>query len=437
MWQQLRCVVHSALILVKTIALKKLLGRCIARPQCVWIYFACSILLSNLLNEPTINVLRTRHCATWAMFPLKNNQIRLSWSLAEAFLLLKSWKSQFKMLLEMSFVQHAQTKNVFSFQPTKVAHSATVKSTELAVICWIFHLRTKNWHLYSLVLMVHIVFQKRQVVTKKSKIGLQLWGRWSANHHQAHLNLNQNRQKSFLSGHNRVDSPLVDTVIQKFSSIVFLYTFSPQKRNKIFSVSNDGFEYCLESGPDSVDVTVNDLVQEKPIRFQDIPHAAWSLLMSERQAFLNIELAPVPITPNQEGTLERRDELFSSAGAQDIDTNGYQVSDLDDVDFCWENDQLDVDAVSRPGIETPVFSSTFNDFERGSRAENPIVVDKEPDKKKSPPPPPTTLVSDRPVRPLCWWEVAQLERELGMFPIMFKKFVRIVSYHCYCVCILV
>ena len=40
-----------------------------------------------------------------------------------------------------------------------------------------------------------------------------------------------------------------------------------------------------------------------------------------------------------------RDEVLSSACAQDMDTSVYQVSaDLNDIKFYWENDQLDVDA---------------------------------------------------------------------------------------------
>ena len=37
--------------------------------------------------------------------------------------------------------------------------------------------------------------------------------------------------------------------------------------------------------------------------------------------------------PNQQGTHEMRDKVLSSVGAQDMDTSGYQVSDLDAVDF--------------------------------------------------------------------------------------------------------
>ena len=66
-----------------------------------------------------------------------------------------------------------------------------------------------------------------------------------------------------------------------------------------------------------------------------------------------------------------RDELLSSVGAQDMDTSGYQESDLDDVDCYWENDQLNVVTVFRPGMGAPF----FNDFEMGLLAENRILID--------------------------------------------------------------
>ena len=69
------------------------------------------------------------------------------------------------------------------------------------------------------------------------------------------------------------------------------------------------------------------------ISSQDFPMAAWSLVLSQKQEFLNIYLARVPITPNQQGTREMRDEVVSSISAQDRDKRVYQVSDLDDVDF--------------------------------------------------------------------------------------------------------
>ena len=51
--------------------------------------------------------------------------------------------------------------------------------------------------------------------------------------------------------------------------------------------------------------------------------------------------------------MEMRDEVLSSVGAQDLDTSSYQVSDVEDIQFNWEDSQLDMDAVFRPGIDTP------------------------------------------------------------------------------------
>ena len=100
-----------------------------------------------------------------------------------------------------------------------------------------------------------------------------------------------------------------------------------------FSVFNDGFERSLEFQADSVTLTKKDLVQEKTISSQEFPLAAWSLLLCQRQDFLNNHLARVPIAPKQEGTMEMRDEVLSSVGAQYMETSGWQVSDLDNADF--------------------------------------------------------------------------------------------------------
>ena len=74
--------------------------------------------------------------------------------------------------------------------------------------------------------------------------------------------------------------------------------------------------------------------------------------------------------------MEMRDEVLASVGAQDIYKSGYQLSDLDDVEFYWENDQQDADAVFRLGIDTPLSPLTFSDFEIVSMAENPVLIDK-------------------------------------------------------------
>ena len=97
--------------------------------------------------------------------------------------------------------------------------------------------------------------------------------------------------------------------------------------------------------------------------------------------------------------MEMGDEVLSSVGAQDLDTCSYQVSELEDIEFNWENSQMDMDAVFRPGIDTPSSPTTFDDFSMEGSVENPIVLDEEEDKENAPPPP-TTPESLRPTEPL-------------------------------------
>ena len=94
----------------------------------------------------------------------------------------------------------------------------------------------------------------------------------------------------------------------------------------------------------------------------------------------------MPITPNQEGTMEMRDEVLSSEGAQDLDTSSYQVSDLEDREFNWENSQLEMDAGFRPGLDIPFSPTIFDDLSMEGSVENPIVLDEEEDKENAPPP---------------------------------------------------
>ena len=82
-------------------------------------------------------------------------------------------------------------------------------------------------------------------------------------------------------------------------------------------------------------LTKEDFVQEMTISSQAILLAASIFLLSQRQQFLNNHLARVPVTPDQHGTHEMRDDVLSSVGAQEgLGTSGYDVpADLDDVEF--------------------------------------------------------------------------------------------------------
>ena len=90
-------------------------------------------------------------------------------------------------------------------------------------------------------------------------------------------------------------------------------------------------------------------------------------------------------------------EIFSSVGAQDLDTSSYQVSDLEDIEINWEISQLDMDAVFRPGIDTPFYPTTLDDLLMGDGSvENPIKLDDEQDKENAAP---STPESVRPTEP--------------------------------------
>ena len=153
----------------------------------------------------------------------------------------------------------------------------------------------------------------------------------------------------------------------------------------ICAVSYEGIEWSLDFGPDSVIPTAKYLVQEKTKSAQENRLPVWNLLFSQRQEFLDKHLAQIPITPNQQGTIEMREEVLASAGAQDMDNNGYELPDLEDIEF-WENPEVELDAVFRPRIDTPFSTTAFKNLDKGEggSSKNPIMLDGEEDKNSPP-----------------------------------------------------
>ena len=125
------------------------------------------------------------------------------------------------------------------------------------------------------------------------------------------------------------------------------------------------------------------------------------LVAVSKASVLEQSLARVPVTPNQQGTQELRDEVLSSVGSQEMDTIGYEVSaDLDDVEFYWEIDQPAVDAVFRPRIDTRFHQQhlmTWRWEVQQKDSKNSILLDEEEDNENSRPP--TTPVCERPTQP--------------------------------------
>ena len=100
-----------------------------------------------------------------------------------------------------------------------------------------------------------------------------------------------------------------------------------------------------------------------------------------------------------------REKVLSSVGAQDTNTRGYELCDLENNEFSWEDPAVDMDSVYRPGIDTPFSPSISGDFQMGSTTANPITSDGEEDKENSVPVTTTTPESERPIEPPDYKEV--------------------------------
>ena len=151
-----------------------------------------------------------------------------------------------------------------------------------------------------------------------------------------------------------------------------------------FTVSSNGTQRTFNFGPDSVVLSVKDLVENLSISSLEVALAAWSLLLSQRQELLDNHLPRVPKAPNQQGKFEMREEVLSSVGAQDNDTRGNELFDIKAIEFSWEDPAVDMHSVYRPGIDTPFCPFVFDDFQMdGSANANPIIVDDEEDKENS------------------------------------------------------
>ena len=140
-------------------------------------------------------------------------------------------------------------------------------------------------------------------------------------------------------------------------------------------------------------------------------------------------LTQIPITPSQQGTFELREEVVASAGAQDMDTSGYDLSDLEGIEFFWENPQVELDVVfGRPGRETFFFTNSFQRFRDGMRRTIlRIVLDVEEDKENSTQ---TTPVFERLVEPPRLFRKCPSGRQIDNVP----EFVyRTLFEYIYCV----
>ena len=137
------------------------------------------------------------------------------------------WTKTYESLSEMCIVQHVEMKSVFTFQPKKTTSSYDCKKCKAC--CKVLNIPFKDQKPTIMLFGVdgtHCFARKTRRDYEKEKNHLHIWRNFSANHIQAHPNLNQKRRKLFHLWYNRVDNPLVDTVNQNFIYILILYTFS-------------------------------------------------------------------------------------------------------------------------------------------------------------------------------------------------------------------
>ena len=154
-WEQLRCGASSTMVVGNRKATLKLSGTFTVRIKRVLIFFGCTKGFSKWSDyqRPQCSPLCQMRNVS---FERQTNSFILR--LGKWLLFLRRRKNQFKMLLEIFIVQHAQTESVYTFQPTKSLVLPTVKNRKAAPMCWILLLRTNNWPLGCLVVMLHNVF---------------------------------------------------------------------------------------------------------------------------------------------------------------------------------------------------------------------------------------------------------------------------------------
>ena len=85
---------------------------------------------------------------------------------------------------------------------------------------------------------------------------------------------------SFYYNNNLIFASFFKTFLQLTSRSFTINTMQ-------FTVSNNGTQWILDFGPDSVVLSVKDLDENLTISSLEIPLAAWSLLPSQRQEFLD------------------------------------------------------------------------------------------------------------------------------------------------------
>ena len=105
-----------------------------------------------------------------------------------------------------------------------------------------------------------------------------------------------------------------------------------------------------------------------------------------------------------------------------LERSGYELSDLEDIEFFWENPQVDLNAVSKPGIDTPISPTVCKNLELGEEGSSgsPMVWNEHKVEENSPP---TFPLSERPTEPTGLLKCRPFARRIENVPEYVSRFL--------------
>ena len=168
----------------------------------------------------------------------------------------------------------------------------------------------------------------------------------------------KNRADHFTTDQNSTDNSAPHLSIHRHFVVKVHYFFSLQRQ------FTENFVFRL----DSVVPTVKDVEQKFTLSSEEFPLSTCKVLSFRIKTFLVNHLAQIPIT---------------LAGAQDVATSGYELSDLDDVEIFWKKHSTlllenffrkktntHVDADFGPVLDNNFSPTTSNNMEMGISEKN-------------------------------------------------------------------
>ena len=219
--------------------------------------------------------------------------------------------------------------------------STSVKIAKSAATFWKTLSGIKNPQICCLVVMVHFALWKRRVATTRNENYLPFDGICPPITFKHTWTWAKKGKNHSICGLVVSTTPWLKRSTKKFLYSQFIHFQSTVKQHVFLSLQRRfwvvsrfwttfiGFD-CKRSDPWNDDKIPKDSSRSLELA-----------VVSKTRVFKQPSISSSSYT-NQQGTHEIREEVLSNVGAQDIDTSGYQVPDLDDVEFYCSNAQLDV-----------------------------------------------------------------------------------------------